>query len=52
MSLKNVTMKIGHIDRLVKSRNGTKGVLEVRSSKNTKQARKTKLKESKRGMAG
>ena len=45
-------MNIGHIDRLVKSRNGTKGVLEVCNSKNTKHARNRKLKESKIRMAG
>lgn len=52
ISLKKVTANTGQMDPLVKSRNGTKGVLEVRNSKNTKQAKKTTLKESRIGMTG
>lgn len=52
ISLKKVTANTGQMDPLVKSRNGTKGVLEVRNSKTTKQAKKIALKESRMGMTG
>ena len=52
ISLKKVTANIGQIERLTRSRSGTNGVREICNSKNTKQARKTTLKESRIGMIG